>query len=525
MNKQPKARKNINIDLRNMIGSYYIPEQLMSAILKRGSIPEVSQEQYVGVAFLDIAKYSYLSNFISAKENQLLLNGLFTAFYNILVARNGYLNKIEGDSIMFHFGGELDANMAGLDLDEQLRHISRELFYACVEMQEACALFNHASNDFLSMASNKHQRTTLANALAIIEALRAQGEITNSLHALFQIRIRIGAAIGKVAIGNFGPPGAKQWDIIGLPVILAKRMETTAPHGGIRISKEFYNILDKSGYVNEYCDLVRKNGHRVNSSYKNIKNHEVFQYRKIILKEKDAAFESYSVQVNAALPRDIKNQILALLKMQNIGADRIIELFMHYRGNSYIIDEIEDCFAQLSIKIRKADLLKLIFPKRYREMAGKYGTTKSFEDAIDVQYSLFDIFDKMNHYQTVISHEPEYYSMKLNSENYDKVMEVEHKKLDEANRKRTLHMVQRSHFFNTVIPLVHVSLKYSIIEYQNALAHSESISSLLSVQSNSVQAAQDGFELAAQPDLSAQTDQLDLPDPTSHEIPELVEVE
>ncbi len=217
--------------------------------------------------------------------------------------------------------------------------------------------------------------------------------------------------------------------------------------------------------------------------------------------------------------------IVSIFPLLNDGNIRVWSLIISIIFFNFRNFEIEDCFAQLSIKIRKADLLKLIFPKRYREMAGKYGTTKSFEDAIDAQYSLFDIFDKMNHYQTVISHEPEYYSMKLNSKNYDKVMEVEHKKLDEANRKRTLHMVQRSHFFNMVIPLVHVSLKYSIIEYQNALAHSESISSLLSVQSNSVQAAQDGFELAAQPDLSAQTDQIDLPDPAYHEIPELVEVE
>ena len=59
----------------------------------------------------------------------------------------------------------------------------------------------------------------------------------------FQIRIRIGANIGEVMIGNFGPSGAKHWDIVGLPVINAKRMEATAPIGGLRISSEFFDIL------------------------------------------------------------------------------------------------------------------------------------------------------------------------------------------------------------------------------------------------------------------------------------------
>ena len=52
-----------------------------------------------------------------------------------------------------------------------------------------------------------------------------------------------------MTVGNFGPEGAKQWDVIGVPVIKAKRMESTAPVGGYRISEELFEILDAEQFT------------------------------------------------------------------------------------------------------------------------------------------------------------------------------------------------------------------------------------------------------------------------------------
>ena len=64
--------------LKRELSSYYLPWQLIKAFMEIGSIPAHSQEAHVGVGFIDIADYTFLSKFLSPKENQILLNGLYT---------------------------------------------------------------------------------------------------------------------------------------------------------------------------------------------------------------------------------------------------------------------------------------------------------------------------------------------------------------------------------------------------------------------------------------------------------------
>jgi adenylate cyclase len=99
-------------ELRKAIEKFYLPRHLVKAIYEIGSIPAHSQESHVGVGFIDIADYTYLSKFLSPKENQILLNGLYTAFLIVLERHGGYLNKIEGDSMMFHFDSIIDKRIS-----------------------------------------------------------------------------------------------------------------------------------------------------------------------------------------------------------------------------------------------------------------------------------------------------------------------------------------------------------------------------------------------------------------------------
>ena len=98
-------RSSSSEELRRQIEEYYLPRQLVDAILDLGAIPESSVETHVGIGFLDIADYSFISKFLSPQENQVVLNGLFSALAWVLRRHGGYLNKIEGDSFMFISGG------------------------------------------------------------------------------------------------------------------------------------------------------------------------------------------------------------------------------------------------------------------------------------------------------------------------------------------------------------------------------------------------------------------------------------
>ena len=213
--------------LRKQIEEYYLPQQLVDAIMEAGGIIQTSEVAKMGIGFLDIADYTYISKFLSPQENQAVLNGLYTAFNAVLKRHGGYLNKIEGDSVMFHYGGPTDPRVPPGE-DAAVRYIAKELFHTCVELQRVSERFNKADEGFFNMGESAENRRMLERAFDIISRLRSDQIVSDAFNALFQIRVRIGANIGDVTVGNFGPDGAKQWDIVGLPVIEAKRMESTA---------------------------------------------------------------------------------------------------------------------------------------------------------------------------------------------------------------------------------------------------------------------------------------------------------
>ena len=221
-------------------------------------------------------------------------------------------------------------------------YIARELFYTCIELQRVCLLFNQANDRFLYTDGDHKVKEEVLRAFEIIKGLRNNEFLSPSINALFQIRIRIGASIGKVMIGNFGPDGSKHWDVIGMPVINAKRMESTAPIGGLRISEEYYRLLDKQGIVNSYYQRFIREASAMFSVYRDIKMEELFRFGTVFIKEKkNAGYHTYSVQVEPNLPEEIVAQVKLLLQKDDPGAGRIIDFLKYYRGNPYVVEKIE----------------------------------------------------------------------------------------------------------------------------------------------------------------------------------------
>jgi adenylate cyclase len=452
--------------LRRAIEDFYLPKNLVQAIYDIGKIPGHSTETNVGIGFIDIADYTYLSKFLSPKENQIVLNGLYTAFQIVLEHHGGYLNKLEGDSMMFHFDGIINAHFRNLPAEEQLGRIARELFYTCVEMQRVCALFNQASTAFVDAAKSASARRDLQAAFDIIHNLRTSSDLADSLHAFFQIRIRIGANIGEVTIGNFGPEGAKQWDVIGMPVIDAKRMEASAPIGGLRISEVFYQTLLKNRVVDDYYQRFRREAQAMGSVYQHIELNELFMFREVVLKQKkQASFRTYSVQVNPGLPESLAAQTQTLLAYGEMGANRILEIMQYYRGNRFVIDLLEALFRRQGIHLRKLDLLNFIQPKAWEDLQQQLHRPYERERHVEDRFSLFDFFQLLDEYQDTVQR-PISAAESVAFLNYETTMHTQLTVMREEYERRKYHMVQRSYFFEVVYPCVFLSIKNSIMEYQ-----------------------------------------------------------
>ncbi len=456
------------LSFRREIEEYYLPKQLVDAIYELGEIPRYSITTQIGIGFIDIADYTYISKFLSPNENQAVLNGLYTVLNWVIKRHGGYLNKIEGDSLMFHFGGLTDRNTKGLSDEEAMKYIARELFYTCVEMQRVVALFNQANEKFMYDEADENVKIALRRAYEIIGTMRTNLELSAAFNALFQIRVRIGANIGEVTIGNFGPDGAKQWDIIGLPVIDAKRMETTAPIGGLRISKHLYEVLDQAGVIESYYQRFRREAAALFSSFSRIEKEELYKFSQVILKDKRSVrFNTYSVQVSPGLPEAIANQVELLLEKGEYGADRIIEFLQYYRGNRFVIQAIEKTFDDAGVNIRKADILEIVYPKKYnaylKKLGGDEDRTCRF---IEREYSLYDLFEKFGQYQDAVNEPDSYKEFTPEFKNYEQYMNQQSRILKRLFKLREKSELMRLHFHEVVYPLVFRSIHTAILEYQ-----------------------------------------------------------
>lgn len=456
-------------ELRSQIEDFYLPRQLVDAILDVGGIPKESEEAEIGIGFIDIANYTFLSKFLTPKENQEVLNGLYTAFNSVLRRHGGYLNKIEGDSLMFHYGGVIDPYARKTRNRDELRlYIARELFYTCIEMQRVSVHFNNADDRFLDDAASATDRRALEQAFSIMKRLRSDDAVSNPLSAMFQIRIRVGANLGEVTIGNFGPEGARQWDVIGMPVIDAKRMETTAPIGGLRISRTYYEILDNHGIADEYYRRFKREAEILGSRYAAMTKEELFSIRTVVVHEKaNANYETCSIQVNPSLPEQIANQVSALLGHGRFGAEQIVDLVRYYRGNRYVIEAIEDVLVERSVSIRKTDAYELMYPNRFQRMLQDAGNDRdALEKDIGETTRLFDLLNKLGHYQDIINRPISEEVEQIPYSSYDQYVQLSREKRVRQYESMKIEMAQRAYFHNVVFPLVFASIFAAILEYQ-----------------------------------------------------------
>jgi len=465
------------LELRRRIEDFYLPRQLVNAIVEAGGIHEISKETQIAIGFLDIAHYTFLSQFLSPPENQTVLNGLFSAFNWVLEKHGGYLNKIEGDSIMFHYGGPTDPAVKDLEDDEAERHIARVLFYSCVELQRICGLFNQINTKFMEKIADEPTIHAIHEAYKILGELR-KGFISDSFNALFQIRIRIGASLGNVLIGNFGPDGAKQWDIIGMPVIEAKRMESSAPIGGVRITAGFYEILKKNGITTEYFKRIKREAKLMGSVYKDISIDELFKRAMVRMKDKkNVVFETYSIQVNPQLPESICNQSKLLLARGEKEADAIVNFIKYYRGNSFVINEMEELFRQAQIQIRKDSLYRIMFPGEYKTMLLKLdGDVAKLREKIDQKYSLYDLlvfFGKLQ--DSVKSGEDSDIDSDSEFPGYDRWMAEVISSVQRSYLKNKSTTHKSYYFYNVIFPLFFANIKVAILEFQNRVKQVEDL--------------------------------------------------
>jgi adenylate cyclase len=280
--------------------------------------------------------------------------------------------------------------------------------------------------------------------------------------------VRVGASIGTVTIGNFGPQGAKHWDVIGVPVIQAKRMESTAPIGGLRLTKELYSILAQNGTTNSYYRLFRDEADHHQGAYRDISPDELFKYSKVVLEEKSGAqFETYSVQVDPLLPERIVRQTKLLLEKGTDGIERIITFLQYYRGNRFVIDAIEKLFKAKEIKVDKAKLLKLLDSRKYKEIRSlEVDDEAKIAFHVDREYSYYSLLCRLCDLQDLVKRDPAIMPKSTpftdQSTYLNSILAASRK----AFSVKDSYIKRRAWFYNFLYPMTFTFFRSAMLEYQ-----------------------------------------------------------
>jgi adenylate cyclase len=185
--------------MRNRLERFHSP-QLIEMILKESEEEQEnimeSKDLTATILFTDIIGFTSISEEMSPREINLMLNQFFSRMTEIIFKHDGMIDKYIGDCLMAVFGAPIEKKK---DPERAIR--------AAQEMR-------------------KELKKMIAN-----EGLEKKFDV------------RIGINTGQVVAGNIGSPNRLEYTVIGDPVNIASRLESIAVPNQILIGEETYKLV------------------------------------------------------------------------------------------------------------------------------------------------------------------------------------------------------------------------------------------------------------------------------------------
>jgi len=175
-------------ELRSRLARYSSPavvDKIIRAAFVPGRGGMVAEEGEVTVLFADITSFTSMAESLRPTEVVQVLNQIFEKLTEAVFALDGTLDKFRGDGMMAFFGAPLPL------ADHAVRAVE-----AALRMQEMLTELNRSS---------------------------PSGRETT---------IRIGINSGPVVVGDIGSPARKDYTVIGDPVNIASRLESSVAQPG-----------------------------------------------------------------------------------------------------------------------------------------------------------------------------------------------------------------------------------------------------------------------------------------------------
>lgn len=186
--------------IRNIFQKY-VPQELIDRFFQNPESMLVGENRELAVLFSDIRSFTTISESMRPDDLVNSLNRYFSVMVDLIMNRNGIIDKYIGDAIMAFFGAPVhreddafEAVMAGIEMTEQIR------------------IFNQ-------------KQTELGKP---------------------EFRIGVGINYGEVTVGNIGTDKKMDYTVIGDMVNLASRLEglTKPYHQELIISESLFPHID-----------------------------------------------------------------------------------------------------------------------------------------------------------------------------------------------------------------------------------------------------------------------------------------
>ncbi len=268
------AQKNEH-KIRNIFQKY-VPKDVIDNFFENPESMLVGENRVLAILFSDIRSFTTISEGFMPDELVQALNKYFSIMVDIIMGRNGIIDKYIGDAIMAFYGAPVRHD------DDALQSV-----LSAIEMQEGLHEFNREQ--------------------------KAAGRP--------EFRIGVGINFGEVTVGNIGSEKKMDYTVIGDNVNLGSRLEglTKQYHQEIVFSTSVYNYVKDS----VRCRLVDKVVVKGKTT-----GEEIFTAKRELVNGEAEAWEHYNAGLKNYYQRDFPKAIQRFDKAKKIlREDYLCDMF------------------------------------------------------------------------------------------------------------------------------------------------------------------------------------------------------
>lgn len=214
----------------------YVNEHVLTHLLESPSGVELlGVEREITVVFVDIRRFTRLSEGMNARDVVTLLNEVFQLISDEILGQGGTIDKFIGDSVMAYFGAPapqrdhaLRAVRAAIAIQATIEKRSSTLKSVERAVQPSAPTEARAAASTATLATPAPTRAHAPPATAPTVAARPRAQA---------VQLGIGVHTGKVVVGNIGSNRRTDFTVVGDTVNVASRLEKLALPGQILVSE------------------------------------------------------------------------------------------------------------------------------------------------------------------------------------------------------------------------------------------------------------------------------------------------